>query len=192
MGRINLAVDDGLAHTLGEEARRQNKTLYAISNEAVETYLKISRLGKSSDEAVRIIQIFDVLEVMSSVPVPEMLLDKSLQIASKSSKKEIHAIWHQAGKTMGELLKGSAPTLEELVQFLRKNKELMPLDVFDVNLHEGSVEVLLAGAGYSEAAAECTLEALKGFLEAYGCSVQTSEFSGGFVKALALARAPAA
>lgn len=182
MARINIAVDAGLAQDLAEEARRQNKTLYALANEAVETYLKLSRMGKTPEQVVTIVRGFELLRALSAVPIPETLLDRVLQVAFRCSREELLRAWREEGRVFGELLKSEADRLEGLAELVKRFRELLPVSMIEVNLQDERVEVIMTGTGYSVESATCTSEGLKGFLEAFNLEVERAEVAGGFVK----------
>jgi hypothetical protein len=50
MPRTNIAVDDGVARQLADEAARANKTLYGFANESLQTVLKVLHERGSVEE----------------------------------------------------------------------------------------------------------------------------------------------
>jgi hypothetical protein len=188
MPRINLAADGDLSQRLAEEAKKQNKTLYAVTNEAIEIYLKLLRENKSAEQAITKIWIFNILENISFVPVPETLLDKLLQSGFKCAKEDVTKFWYEQGLVVGEIAKEYAPDLASLDKLAKQLADYLPLDFFEINVDQNgeAVEVVMSGTGYSLEAANCTAEGIKGFLKAYGFQVQDSVISNGFVKLKAL------
>ncbi len=182
MARMNLAVDAGIAQDLTDEARRQNKTLYAIANEAIQAYLRISRMDKTPEDIYRILQGFEFLKAISAVPIPETLLDRILQVAFRNSREEVLRAWYEEGRVFGELLKSHTAGLDGLSQYVKRFKELLPISMVDVNIDDERVELIMTGTGYSLESATCTAEGVKGFLEAFGLKVEKVEAAGGFVK----------
>jgi hypothetical protein len=184
MGRVNLAVDDALSQRLAELAKKQNKTMYAITNEALETYLELSKLGKNREEVFKILQLFEVIGFISAVPVPETLLDRLLVLAVKCSKEETFKLWREQGEVVGQVIKAIAPTLKELASFSKELEKFLPPELVElkINEEEGELEILLTGTGYSYEAAMCTAEGIKGFLKVYNCEVDEEQISSGFVK----------
>ncbi|MEM0121358.1 MAG: hypothetical protein QW688_07975, partial [Thermoprotei archaeon] len=160
----------------------QNKTLYAIANEAIQTYLNISRKGKNPEQLYKILEGFEFLKAISAVPIPETLLDRVLQVAFKNSKDEVLHAWYEEGKVFGELIKSDAGKLESLSDLIKRFKDLLPLSMVDINIEEDRVQVIMAGTGYSYESALCTSEGLRGFLEAFGLKCESSETASGFVK----------
>jgi hypothetical protein len=182
MARVNIAVDAGIAQDLTEEARKQNKTLYAIANEAIQTYLHVSRMGKSPEQIYKIIQGFEFLKAISAVPIPETLLDRILQAAFKNSKEEVLRAWYEEGRVFGELLKSEAGKIDSLGDYIKRFRELLPISMIDLNIEDDRVQVIMTGTGYSFESAVCTSEGLKGFLEAFGLKFVNAETASGFVK----------
>lgn len=182
MGRINLAADDSLALDLSHEARRQNKSLYAVTNEAIQLYTELLRSRRNPDSVLNTVKLFDIYASANAIPVPETLLDEVLQMAYKCSKEELLREWNNQGRVIGELVKGFAPTIEDVKKFLEDTRDLIPPNLLQISPVEDGVEIVMTGTGYSEEASSCTVEGLKGFLEAYGFSVEYSEVSRGFVK----------
>lgn len=182
MARVNIAVDAGLAQDLAEEARRQNKTLYALANEAIEAYLRIARAGKSPEQVERIVKAFGLMRAVSAVPIPETLLDRVLQAAFKCSREEVLRAWYEEGRVFGELLKSEAESLEALGELVKRFRELLPLNMLELTVQDERVEVIMTGTGYSSESAACTSEGVRGLLEAFNLKVEKVETASGFVK----------
>jgi len=186
MGRINLAADDSLVSTLSEEARKQNKTLYAITNEAIKTYLDILGSGKTAESVINVLRLFEIYDSASVVPVPEVLLDETLRIASQCSKDETLKAWEQQGVVVGELLKHFAPKIDDVKLILENFKTLIPPSLLQLEIRDDEIEVVMTGTGYSPEASRCTAAGIKGFLSSYGCETEDIEVSRGFVKVVAV------
>ncbi|MEM3670490.1 MAG: hypothetical protein QW767_01930 [Thermoprotei archaeon] len=182
MGRINLAVDDGLGLDLSHEARKQNKSLFAATNEAIELYLKIVRSNHTPESAVKTIHLFEIYNSAYAIPIPEPLLDEVLQLAYGCSKERLLQAWKRQGRVIGELVKGFAPSIEDVKKFTDGLKGLIPPNLLQLALNDQTVEIVMTGTGYSEEASACTSEGIKGFLEAYDFSIDSVEVSRSFVK----------
>ncbi|MEM0120687.1 MAG: hypothetical protein QW688_04505 [Thermoprotei archaeon] len=182
MVRTNVAAEYDLVQELSQEAKRQNKTMYAILNEAIRFYLDIVKVERSPVEALKILRAFDIMNALEAVPIPKILLDESLQLASKTSKEELCRLWHAQGRVVGELIKTIAPTVEGLRDLIKAYRGLLPLNLFELESGEHTVSIVMTGTGYSALSSECTAEALKGLLETYGLTVDGAEAANGFVK----------
>lgn len=182
MVRTNVAAEYDLVQELGQEAKKQNKTMYAILNEAIRLYLNVVKVEKSPDEVLKILRAFDIMESLEAVPVPKILLDESLQLASKTSKEDLYKLWHAHGRVVGELFKTIAPTISELKELIRAYRGLLPLNLFELEARERGVTIVMTGTGYSALSSECTAHALRGLLETYGLIVEGAEVANGFVK----------
>ncbi len=182
MTRTNVAAEYDLVQELGQEARKQSKTMYAILNEAIRLYLNIVKGERSPEEALKILRAFDIMKSLEAVPVPKILLDNSLQLASKTSKEELGKLWYTHGRVVGELFKTIAPTVGELKELVRAYRGLLPLNLVEIETREQGVTIVMTGTGYSAPSSECTAQALRGLLETYGLIVDGAEAGNGFVK----------
>jgi hypothetical protein len=182
MVRTNVAAEYDLVQDLSQEAKKQNKTLYAILNEAIRLYLNVVKQGKTADDTLKILKSYDIMRSLEAVPVPKILLDESLKIAAKASREELGKLWYSHGKVVGELLKTEAPTVADLKELIHAYRGLLPLNLLELENRDSGITIVMTGTGYSALSSECTAQALKGFLECYNMAVDEVEVSNGFVK----------
>jgi|GEM_PF-1027306 len=185
--RATIAADSALVKGLADKAREQNKSLYAMTNEAIEMYLQILGFNKRFEDVVKILRLFEIYAATGSVPLPETLLDKVLQLTLKAepNREELYSEWVQHGRMVGEVVKGFVPSLEELSSTCSELAPYLPPSLLKIVLRDGVVEVIMTGAGYSAEASRCTGHGITGFLSAYNCSTEKLEVSEGFVKVIA-------
>lgn len=180
-----MAAEHELVQELSREAKRQNKTLFGALNEAIKLYLEVVKKGRSADEVLKVLVALEIVRSLEAVPIPKILLDESLKLASKASKEELCRLWYEQGKIVGELFKTIAPTIDDFGKLASEYRWLLPLNLFEVNVREQDVVVVMTGVGYSATSSECTAHALRGLLEAYGLKVDDVEVSTAFVKVTA-------
>ncbi|MEM0075800.1 MAG: hypothetical protein QXT39_02970 [Conexivisphaerales archaeon] len=187
MARTNVAVDEALAYSLSDEAGRQNKTLYAFTNELLSTSLRIIREGGTSNEIYASWRFVRMLREIDSVPVPGDLLEKIVKRLYETEKDWLLKAWLEEGVKLGTYLQLYQPKFEELADLAREVKALLPVKKVEIVKEEEQEElatfsIKAVGAGLSPESTACAEQFVHGILSAYSMKIQSSKISEGIIE----------
>ena len=182
MTRLNVSLKNELAKTLEESSERNGKTISSVISEALQVYIEVEKLGLRTADVVKGVKILEIMKQINAVPIPGLLLDRLINISFGCSQKETSDLWFERGRVLGNIMKAYAETISDFSRFVSEYHVFFPVDMFEVNLLEDRVNVVLSGVGYDMQAAICTAEGISGLLSAYGYGDVSSETSQGFVK----------
>ncbi|MEM2449472.1 MAG: hypothetical protein QW119_02065, partial [Candidatus Methanomethylicaceae archaeon] len=90
-----LVVRSDILEKLSEVARKENKTLFALTNEILQDALKASEMKTSIREIVEFYRLMKIQKESGSIIVPMNLLLNSLK--KLDNKSEILKEWNYAG-----------------------------------------------------------------------------------------------
>lgn len=182
MTRLNISLKNDIVKALEEISEKDGKTVSSIVSEASAIYLEAEKLGLRLTDVMKAVRILGLTEQINAIPVPGILLDRMIELSYKYSDKESREIWFERGRVLGNIMKAYASTIEDFSGFISEYRLFLPADLFEVEVDQGNVAIVLSGAGYSQEAAICTAEGVSGFLSAYGYEPDGSETSEGFIK----------
>ncbi|MDG6929270.1 MAG: hypothetical protein JRN39_00655 [Nitrososphaerota archaeon] len=187
MVRTNVAIDESIAYILSDEAGRQNKTLYAFTNELLSTVLKITKEGGGTGEIYASWRFMHMLREIDSVPLPGDLLEKLINKLFDNEKEWLLKAWYEEGAKLGTYLQLYQPKFEELADLAREVKALLPMKKVEVirGLDTGdSIEfsIKAIGAGLSPASTNCAERFVHGILSAYSMKIGSSRASEGIIE----------
>lgn len=182
MTRLNVSMKNNLVKMLEESSERNGKTVSSILSEASQVYVEAEKLGIRITDVMKGVKLIEIMKQINAVPVPGLLLDRMINISFRCSQKETSESWFERGRVLGNIMKAYAETMSDFSKFVSDYSVFFPVDVFEVNILENRVNVVLSGVGYDQQAAICTAEGISGFLSAYGYGSVDSETSQGFVK----------
>jgi hypothetical protein len=186
MARTNVAVEESVAYMLADEAARQNKTLYAFTNELMKTSLRICREGGNLNEIYPAWRFAKMTREVDTVPLPGDLLEKMIARLSTLDEGWLLKTWHEEGVRIGTYLHMYEPTFERLSAFVKEMEFLLPikrLDILKVEKQEAGRYIVRAiGAGLSPSSTKCAEALLQGLLSTYSITVISSRISEGIIE----------
>lgn len=173
MPRTNISVDKQLAAELADEALRENKTMYALANEVLDTFLKLAKDGCEIKQLPRLWELIKMMRDQDAVPVPGDMLEEMIRKLYEVDRKWILTLARKYGEKLGLYLSTFYPSLVEL---LTSNKdvfsELFPikrLELESTRNQEGLTILTFktVGVGRSKEVAEVVNELIKGLVSVY-------------------------
>jgi hypothetical protein len=182
MARLNVSLTNEMAKKIQDSAESDGKTISSLITESVDLYLHLKEMGLSRSSLMRLLSYFEVIKSMNAVPIPNILLDSTLNLALQSSKDKILELWCESAKMTGEFIKGVEPDIRKLPEEIKEYSNFTPLGKMELRNEGENVEFLLMGTGYSIGAARVTAEAMKCFLSVYGVRDMQDTVSEGFAK----------
>lgn len=190
MARTNVAVEESIAYMLADEAARQNKTLYAFTNELLKTTLRICGEGGKVSEIYPAWRFAKMAREIDSVPIPGDLLEKMISKLSALDEEWLLKTWYNEGQRIGTYLHMYEPTFERLSALVREMEFLLPIKKLDIlrieSQKEGNYVVRAIGAGLSPAGSKCAEALLRGLLSTYSMNVISSKVAEGIVEVTAI------
>lgn len=111
-----LVVRSDILEKLSEVARKENKTLFALTNEILQDALKASEMKTSIREIVEFYRLMKIQKESGSIIVPMNLLLNSLK--KLDNKSEILKEWNYAGEWYGKYLIAKFENPLEILQSL--------------------------------------------------------------------------
>lgn len=111
-----LVVRSDILEKLSEVARRENKTLFALTNEILQDALKASEMKTSIREIVDFYRLMKIQKESGSVIVPMNLLLSSLR--KLNNKAEVFKEWNSAGEWYGKYLMAKFENPLDILQSL--------------------------------------------------------------------------
>jgi hypothetical protein len=182
MARLNVSLTNEMAKKIQESADADGKTISSVITESVDLYLHLKGMGLSRNQLMRLLKYQEVSKSLNAVPVPNLLLDATLNLALDASENKVMDLWCEAGRIAGEVIKSAIPDINNLSQEFKEYSLFSPLTRMELKNDGNEVELLLMGTGYSLAASRITADAIKCFLKTYGVKDMKDSISEGFVK----------
>jgi hypothetical protein len=186
MGRTNVAVDESVAYVLADEAERENKTLYAFTNELLRSSLRVCKEGGSVSEIYPSWRFLKMVKDLDSVPLPGDLLEKMLARLYSADQKWLLQTWFEQGERLGTYLRMFQPDFEMLSKMIREMQFLLPVKKVEIGSVEAEGEkrfvVGAVGAGLSPESTSCAEQLIRGILSAYSMKVLSSHIAEGIIE----------
>lgn len=185
MTRTNIAVEDVVADSLSDEAAKENKTLYALANEALQAVLQVCREGGKPEDVYVSWFFTRVLRDLDSVPVPGDLLEKMVKALYAANSSALLSYWFDEGARIGAYLRLSSPKIEGLSSEVKElsKANLLPLKRIEVREEEGDkVAIRVVGAGPSAESTKCAEHLIRGLIGAYSYRVIESTATEGMIQ----------
>jgi hypothetical protein len=186
MARTNIAVDERTADSLADEATKENKSLYALTNEALDAVLKICSYGGTPKDIYPSWRFSRILKDTDAIPLPGDLVEKLMKKVYSMDKDWLLREWHNEGKRIGTYLHMYAEDFQLLLSRVGELEGFLPVKRVDFERKEGpdKVEVLIRviGAGFSQESTSCTEQFLLGLISAYPQKVVSSNSSEGMIE----------
>jgi hypothetical protein len=185
MARTNISVDQEIAASLSDEATRENKTMYAFSNESLKVILNICRNGGRPEDVYTSWMFTRILKDLDTVPTPGDLVEKLLKKLYEIDKTWLLHTWVEEGQRIGAYLHLSSPRMQDLSEGAREISKLGLLPVKRLELEnqsESEFTIRVVGAGLSEESTSCVDQLFKGIISAYSLHVVSSKMSEGIIE----------
>jgi hypothetical protein len=191
LGRTNIAVDDAVADELSLEAGKENKTQYALANEALLAVLEVAKNGGNPKQIYPSWKFVSMMKDVGCLVLPEDLVEKLIARMYNSDKDWLLKAWYEEGSRLGNFLKMSAINPEDLGKVIEEFQVLLPAQKIefkktagerDSSGYEGaSYEIRAMGAGSSIESTSCADQFICGLLSAYSLNITESKVSRGII-----------
>lgn len=186
MARTNIAVEEVTADLLADEATRENKSLYAITNEALTAVLKICKYGGAPDEVYPSWRWSRILKDTDAIPLPGGLMEKLMKKAFATDKEWLLKEWHDEGIRVGSYLHMYAPDFQTLLSRVGELEGFLPVKRVEIEKRDDQgnavVSVRVIGAGFSHESTSCTEQFLLGIFEAYPYKITVDRVTAGMIE----------
>jgi hypothetical protein len=186
MARTNIAVDEETADMLADEATKENKSLYALTNEALAAVLRVCKYGGSPKEVYASWRWSRILKDTDAIPLPGDLMEKLMRKTFQTDKEWLLKAWFDEGKRVGSYLHMYADDFQQLISRVDELHGFLPVKrvEFEKKEEDGkqSVVVRVVGAGFSAESTSCTEQFLLGILSAYPYKVTSTKSSEGMIE----------
>jgi len=186
MARTNIAVDEETADLLADEATKENKSLYALTNEALTAVLRVCNYGGSPKEVYASWRWSRILKDTDAIPLPGDLMEKIMRKTFQTDKEWLLKSWFDEGKRVGSYLHMYADDFQQLISRVDELNGFLPVKrvEFERKEEEGRVSVVvrIVGAGFSVESTSCTEQFLLGILSAYPYKIMNTRVSEGMIE----------
>jgi hypothetical protein len=196
VARTNIAVDLSVADELSIEANKANKTVYALSNESLLAVIEILKQGGNPKQLYQAWKFVSMMKEIDCVPLPGEMVEKLIKRLHGSDKEWLLKTWFEEGERLGEYLRMSALTPEELVTAVDEFQLLLPVHKVEFRKVDdgGKLESDLAGnsqsqfvihaigVGQSIESTSCAEQFLRGVLSSYSLKVMEMRVSQGMIE----------
>ena len=183
MARTNLSVDGTIYEEFSLQARRQNKTLFAFTNETLGAICKICNEGGSVSDVYPLWHASSVLRQIEVMTLPSDFLEELIAAQYAVNKEKLLKMFWDLGLGLVGLLKIAAGDLETLSTMTKEFMLLLPIKNFKIgNNKDCQVEVGIEGAGKRIYRADCRAEFVKAVLNGYGYETLKQELGTGTIR----------
>jgi hypothetical protein len=185
MARTNISIDEEVAASLSDEATKENKTIYALSNESLKAILNICKSGGRPEEVYVSWMFTRILKDLDIVPTPGDLVEKLLKKLYESDKDWLLSTWFEEGQRIGAYLRLTSPRMLDLSEEAKDISKvgLLPVKRLEMESEgEDGFTVRVVGAGLSEESTSCADQLIKGIISAYSLHVVSSKMSEGIIE----------
>ncbi|MDA4128290.1 MAG: hypothetical protein OK422_02330 [Thaumarchaeota archaeon] len=186
MARTNIAVDEATADSLADEATKENKSLYALTNEALAAVLRVCEYGGTPREVYPSWRFSRILKDTDAIPLPGDLMEELTKKIYSTDKDWLLSQWFGEGKRIGSYLRMYAEDFKELVSRVDEVQAFLPVKRVEFERKEEqekiNITVRVIGAGLSHESTSCSEQFLRGILSAYPYKIVSSRISEGMIE----------
>src|SRR5712691_63375 len=186
MPRSNIAVDEEVADSLSDEATRENKSLYALTNEAITAILMVCKFGGSPREVYPSWRFSRILKDTDAIPLPGDLMERLTKKVFDTDKEWLLNEWFEEGERIGSYLHMYAEDFNQLVSRVDELQGFLPVKRVEFERKEegGKVNIVvrIIGAGFSNESTSCTEQFVRGILSAYPYKITGGRVSEGMIE----------
>lgn len=185
MARINIAADSEIVKELEQEAKRKGYTMYAITNIALKSLVKLLKNGEDALTLDKLVNLFLLSKSIDTIPIPIWFLESVIKTVHEKDKNAYIELCEAAGSQLAVFLKSRAQDLYELMNLYTEVKGIFPIKEFYISEgNNGSLSIRISGTGFSQEATECTALAMKKLLSAYNVEIIKVDISPSIVTIL--------
>jgi hypothetical protein len=188
MPRTNIAVDEERADALADEATKENKSLYALTNEAIGAVLKVCRYGGTPSEVYPSWRYSRILKDTDAIPLPGDLMEKVMKKVYSTDRDWLLQEWNNEGKRIGSYLHMYAEDFQLLESRIDELQGFLPVKRVEFERREekqrmrSELIIRVVGAGFSQESTSCTEQFLLGILSAWPFKMISSKSSEGMIE----------
>ncbi len=188
LARTNIAVDDGIATAVADEATRFNRTLYGFSNECLEAVLKILRDGGDVEGIYPFWLQSKMSKEVDGMPfLNRSLLDSMVKMFYSTNPEACVKIFFDTGVLFGSYAKLRAKDLENLLGLVNLVKFSIPARLFEMRQREDEdsqkmIYVLRYISGISNEMTICMAHYFDGLLSCYSSTRHLTTSSSGVIE----------
>jgi hypothetical protein len=183
MARTNLSVDGAVYDEFALQARRQNKTLFALTNESLSAICRICNEGGNVSELYPLWRMVSVLKQVDAMTLPSSFLEEMIVNEYEVDKEKLLQMFRNLGTGLVGMFKLVAENLDDLALLTKDFMLLLPIKNFKVSKgRDGLVEVGIVGAGRRLETTECSTEFVKSVLNGYGFEITKQELGPGTIR----------
>lgn len=201
MGRTNIAVDYGVADELSLEAGRENKTQYALANEALKAVLEVAKGGGSPKQIYPSWKFVSMMKDVGCIVLPEDLVEKLVSKIYAIDKDWLLNAWYDEGSRLGDFLKMSALRPEDLGDVIKEFQVLLPAQKIEFKKVAGegkdssgygksTYEIRAMGVASSVESTTCAEQFIRGIISSYSLKIIESRISRGIIRVKAVETYP--
>ena len=197
MGRSNIAVDSGRARELAERAKVQRRTLFGLTNEIVESALRVLDSGGSIGELYPSWWAARLLREIGGFPaMPRGLIDELVERLAATDREWLLSRWFENGQRLGERLRIVLPRLDDLATAVQEFQGVLPaqrLEVRRVPADEWGRDRLAVRivSDHSQTLTDCLERLVAGVLSCYAFRAEESHAGPGILEVTAIQEVPA-
>ena len=192
MGRTNISVDDAVADELSLEAGKENKTQYALANEALLAVLEVTKNGGNLKQVYPSWKFVAMMKDVGCLVLPEDLVEKLIARTFEIDRDWLFKVWYDEGSRLGNFLRMSAVNPKDLGQVIEEFQVLLPAqkiefreitgeDSDSLGHHGAKYEIRALGAGASVNSTKCAEQLIRGILSAYSLEIIESNMTRGII-----------
>lgn len=183
MARVNVSVDQTVFDKVTSEVQREERTLFAFTNEWLSLAAELSVDGWSASKIRGLCGSISLLKEMDVITLPSDFVDELISREYKTDKEGLLEMFRNMGNNLVGLLKIATPDLDSLSVVARNFLMLLPVKQFEIRKgRDNSLEVDIVGVGRKIESAECTFEFMEAILNGYGYSVSKHESGVGMLR----------
>ncbi len=182
-----------MADELSLEATKENKTQYALANEALMAVLDVTKGGGNSKQIFPSWKFVSMMKDVGCLVLPEDLVEKLIAKMYSIDKDWLLKAWYDEGQRLGDFLKMSALKPEDLGSVIQEFQVLLPAQKIEFRKitsrgdlsssdHDGAVyEMRAVGTGSSVESTTCAEHFIRGLLSSYSLKITDSKISRGIL-----------
>lgn len=192
MSRTNVAVDAALAEDLSAQAVAQKKTLFGLTNEVVQSALRVLHEGGSASETYWAWKVLRISREVGGMPLlPRNLVEELVQRLHASDKEWLLRTWYEKGVRMGEHMRMLYTNPDELATAVEELRGA--LSAQRIELRRGTSRedgrarlVVRIVADLSQPLTECVERFVVGLLFSYSYRPEESRITQGILEITAV------
>jgi len=168
MGRTNIAVDNKIARGIADQASKQGKTIYGLTNEMLDACLRIAQSGGDSKRVLNLWNLSTIMKDLDFIPVPGEFFEWIIQMIYNDNKEVLMNKAREYGEATGKSLSILCPDFIELIkQYTDVLERVLPIKRLEVtNSNEGYI-MKIVGAGKSIETTDVVNKIIEGIMASY-------------------------